>query len=111
MYHETVYEKNNRKTEMNQNGHVASSIEQNLLYKMHRLVFPPTSVWGRKTVKNNFYHIFSANSDKFFSKKSGDHLNNSVLLLEFVELVMLIILIVNLLKFDSIFVQIRVKYY
>ncbi len=35
VYHETVYEKINQKTEMNQNGDIASSIEQNLLYKMH----------------------------------------------------------------------------
>ncbi len=35
VYHETVYEKVDQKTEMNQNGDIASSIEQNLLYKMN----------------------------------------------------------------------------
>jgi len=35
VYHETVYEKIDRKTEKIQNSDIASSREQNLLYKMH----------------------------------------------------------------------------
>jgi hypothetical protein len=54
-----LFEKFDQKSGMNQNGGLSSSIEKNLLYKMHQLVFPPTLILEGATVETNSYRNFT----------------------------------------------------
>jgi hypothetical protein len=50
-----LFENFDQKNGMNQNGGLSSSIEENLLYKMHSLVFHPTLILGSTIVEKCLY--------------------------------------------------------
>jgi hypothetical protein len=54
-WREYLFEKFDQKSGMNQNGGIASSIEETLLYKMYQLVFPPTLILEGTAVETNLY--------------------------------------------------------
>jgi hypothetical protein len=62
------YKNFNQKTGMNENGGRTSPIEQNLLYKMHYLVFAPPLILKDANAKDTLHQNFSVSPNEFIRR-------------------------------------------